>query len=174
MWHLSFFLEFGFGFGLPNSSAVWLRSIKLATKNIQPIFAWIKPKINIYDDCVLYGAFGRSVLCVIYGLSYASRLSFVVSTFCSNLAKLRYNRQSPARFIPFIIHVQQRYRCKIECWPAKTTQRPMLSVHTAHSNTKYAWLASQRWQCCRVHIVHCTSHHEWPKRWTQRLFLLYL
>lgn len=78
-----------------------------------------KPKINIYDDCVLYGAFGRSLSCVIYGLSYASRLSSVVSTFCSiRVLKLRYNRQSAgivqARFSPFIIHIQQRSGCKIE------------------------------------------------------------
>lgn len=60
--------------------------------------------------------FVRSLSCMIYGLSYALR--FIIcrfnNSFDSHAIALRYNRQSSAQFIPFIIHIQQRYTCKIE------------------------------------------------------------
>lgn len=126
-----------FGYGLTNDSQ-WLD--KTSYRKYSTIFAWIKPKINIYDDCVLYGAFvSVSFVCDLWVIIC---VAFIICRFNIFVwiwlnSDITANHQHDS--FPFIIHVQQRYRCKIECWPAKTAHSSC-TQHAAHK-----WIVSRRW-----------------------------
>lgn len=106
----------------------------------------------------LYVAFGRSLSCVIYGLSYASRLSFVVSTFCSILSFDRTDNHQ-ARFIPtYYSHstTDAKYNGQRKWWNIIQQQRPKIYIYTSSSIT----VAAATVEATCIDHPRCTSSYE--------------